>query len=155
VIVANAAGRVSKPLKSRIEGMGQNFLSGIAGLFNPRTGVLFLALTAMIWIIEVVTAYLVGAALHLDISLGNLLFVLIAVAVGTLLPSSPGYVGTFEFFGVSAMSIIGVSGGEALSFVVVLHAIAIFGSGILGAACLVGWGRHPATTQSELQELTE
>lgn len=143
VIVGRIARRVSESLEGRIETIGHNFLDGIAGLFNRRTGAVFLVLTGIIWSIEVATAYLVGAAFNLTIPLGNLLFVLIAIAVGTLVPSSPGYVGTFEFFGVSALAIVGVTGGEALGFVVTLHAIAILGSGILGAVCLVGWGGYP------------
>ena len=152
LIVARIAGRVSGPPEGRIEIMGQNFLSGLAGLFNPRAGALFLVLTGMIWSVEVATTYLVGAAFNLSMPLGNVLFVLIAIAVGTLVPSSPGYVGTFEFFGVSALAIVGVGGGEALSFVVTLHAIAILGSSILGALCLVGRTGYPLPVAGELQE---
>ncbi len=104
---------------------------------------------------ELGSAYLVAAAFKLDIPLGNLLFVLIAIAVGTLIPSSPGHVGTFEFFGVSALAIIGVTGGEALSFVVMLHVVAILGSGILGAVCLVGWGGYPVAGRGDLRESTK
>ena len=152
-VAAKITARFSVSLASRVDGIGQNFLSGIAGLFNPHTGALFLALTGIIWSMELASVYLVAAAFKLDIPLGNLLFVLIAIAVGTLIPSSPGHVGTFEFFGVSALAIIGVTGGEALSFVVMLHAIAILGSGILGAVCLVGWGGYPVAGRGELREL--
>jgi uncharacterized membrane protein YbhN (UPF0104 family) len=155
VVVASIAGRVSGTLKGRMEGMGYNFIDGIGGLFNPRAGAVFLVLTGIIWSVEVVTAYLVGAAFNLSIPLGNLLFVLIAIAVGTLVPSSPGYIGTFEFFGVGALAIVGVTGGEALSFVVTLHAIAILGSGILGAVCLAGRGGYAVAARKELQELIE
>jgi len=36
---------------------------------------------------------------------------------------------------------------------VTLHAIAILGSGILGAVCLVGWGGYGVAARKELQEL--
>jgi len=151
-IVASIAACVSAGLEDRVEIMGQNFLSGLAGLFDPWTAVRFFALTCMIWSVEVATAYLVGGAFSLNMPLGTVLFVLIAIAVGTLIPASPGYIGTFEYFGISALGMVGVAGGEALSFVVTLHAIAILGSSILGAVCLVGRTGYPLPVAGELQE---
>jgi len=151
-LVARIAGRIHGPLVGRIEETGENFLRGIAGLFNPRVGAVFLTLTGLIWSVEVATAHLVGAAFNLSISLENLLFVLIVIALGTLVPSSPGYVGTFEFFGVSALGIVGFSGGAALSFVVTLHAIAILGSSSLGVVCLLGWRGYSVAAPAELRD---
>jgi uncharacterized protein (TIRG00374 family) len=141
--------RLSVSLANRVSDMGQNFLVGIAGLFIPSRAMVFLTLTAVVWGIELAATTLVAAAFGLGIPTGNLLFVLIAIAVGTLVPAAPAYVGTFEFFGISALAIVGVTGPGALSFVVVLHAITILGSGLLGAVCLMGWSQNLLTSKGQ------
>jgi len=130
----------------RLDEMGKNFLSGLSGLCRPRIGVLFLIMTGALWGLELGVASLIALACNLDIALGNLLFVLIAITVGTLVPSSPGYLGTFEFFGLSTLAMVGHTGGDALSFVIVLHAVTILGAGLLGVLCL---GRWPGSVRVE------
>lgn len=131
---------------ARLDDMGRNFLSGLSGLCRPCIGVLFLIMTGALWGLELGAASLIAWACNLDIALGNLLFVLIAITVGTLVPSSPGYLGTFEFFGLSALTLIGQTSADALSFVIVLHAVTILGAGLLGVLCL---GRWPGSVRIE------
>jgi uncharacterized membrane protein YbhN (UPF0104 family) len=83
------------------------------------------------------------------------LFVMITIAVATLVPSSPGYLGTFEFFGLSALTMVGHTGGNALSFVIVLHAVTILGAGILGALCLGRWPSSAMLKPSEVRGAVE
>lgn len=135
--------RVAAPLvgnKSvRLNEMGNNFLAGLGGLCRVRICALFLLLTGLLWGLELGVAFLIASAFSLDIAAGNLLFVMIGITVGTLVPSSPGYLGTFEFFGLSTLAMVGQTGGNALSFVIVLHAVTILGAGILGVLCLGQW----------------
>jgi len=140
---------------TRLDEMGKNFISGLSGLCRPQTGVLFLLLTGVLWGLELGVASLIASACKLDIAFGNLLFVLIAITVGTLVPSSPGYLGTFEFFGLSALTLVGHTGGGALSFVIVLHAVTILGAGLLGALCLGRWPGSEVVRPSALQGTVE
>lgn len=151
--------RLAAPLignrSTRLDEMGRNFLSGLGGLCHVRIGALFLLLTAMLWGLELGVAALIASAFQLDIAAGNLLFVMIAITVGTLVPSSPGYLGTFEFFGLSTLAMVGHTGGNALSFVIVLHAVTILGAGLLGVLCLGRWPRSVALQPVEAQGLQE
>ena len=135
--------RLGAPLigdrSTRLDEIGKNFLSGLGGLCQVRVGVMFLSMTAILWGLELGVAALIASAFQLDIAAGNLLFVMIAITVGTLVPSSPGYLGTFEFFGLSTLAMVGQTGGNALSFVIVLHAVTILGAGFLGVLCLGRW----------------
>jgi hypothetical protein len=117
--------------------MAISALDGIAGMFRPMRAVGFLALTALIWIIEVSIVYLVAVSLEVSLPIGNSLFVLLVLAIGSMVPSSPGFVGTYEFFGVSALALVGIQGGLALAFIVLLHLITLFGSTLIGVICLL------------------
>ena len=151
--------RLGAPLignkSSRLEEIGMNFLSGLGGLCHLRIGVLFLFLTAILWGLELGVAALVASAFQLEIAAGNLLFVIIAITVGTLVPSSPGYLGTFEFFGLSTLAMVGHTGGNALSFVIVLHAVTIFGAGVLGVLSLGRWPSSVPLQPGEVQGVRE
>ena len=123
-------------LVDRGEHIAQSFLEGISGALDARRLAGFMCLTGAAWIVEVLILYFVAGALDLSIPFGNLLFVLLFIAIGTMVPSSPGFVGTYEFFGISALEIVGVSGPVALAYVLILHAVTLLGSSALGALCL-------------------
>jgi uncharacterized protein (TIRG00374 family) len=137
---------------TRLDEMGRNFLNGLEGLFHLRIGATFVVLTVLLWGLELGVASLIASAFSLDVAPGNLLLVMIAITVGTLVPSSPGYLGTFEFFGLNTLAMVGHTGGNALSFVIILHAVTILGAGILGALCL---GRWPSSVPLQPSEYVE
>lgn len=122
-------------LGARFEELAYSGLAGIAGMFRPARAVGFICLTTLIWAVEVAVVYLIASAMGIDLALGNSLFVLLAIAMGTMVPSSPGFIGTYEFFGVAAFSIIGISGTAALACVVALHMTTLLGSTVIGAVC--------------------
>lgn len=124
-------------LGQRIEAMAFSALEGIAGMFRPSRAAGFIALTALIWVVEVLMVYLIARAAGLDLAPGNALFVLLVIAIGTMVPSSPGFIGTYEFFGVAALAIIGITGTSALAFVIVLHVTTLLGSTFIGAVCFL------------------
>jgi uncharacterized membrane protein YbhN (UPF0104 family) len=59
------------------------------------------------------------------------------VGIGTSIPSSPGFIGTYEFFFTSSLAVIGIVGGTALSFAVVVHAVTFVSTTIIGMACVI------------------
>lgn len=130
------AGKLPRAVGDKIGQMAISALDGIAGMFRPMRAVGFLVLTALIWIIEVSIVYLVATSFSLALPLGNALFVLLVLAIGSMVPSSPGFVGTYEFFGISALAMVGIQGGPALAFIVLLHLATLLGSTLIGVACL-------------------
>lgn len=129
-----------KTLLARIEAIGRGSLVGVSGLRHRRRALQFLGCSALIWLTEVAITFLIVQAFHLNVSVGGSLFIMLAVALGTMIPSSPGYIGTYEFFATSALALLGVTGGGALSFALMLHAVTFLGTSFLGAACLVQTG---------------
>ncbi len=146
-----AAGFLPTRARTRIEFAMQQFLAGLSGLFSFGRSAYFLLASATIWMLELAIMYAVARAFTIDIFVTDLLFVMLMILFGNMVPSSPGYLGTFEFFGLNALAAIGVTGGGALGFVVVLHAILLLGSSLLGIACLAwqGWPRLQVTPNAE------
>lgn len=129
-------------LLSKVESSGKMFIEGLAGLFKARSIVLFLANTLILWALAVFVAYYVAGSLDLWMSFGDLLFVMIVIVIGTMVPSSPGYIGVYELFGIAGLELVGVSGGIALSFIVILHMVTILVPGVIGSLCLLRWGER-------------
>jgi len=130
-------------LRSRIRGSAQQFREGLGGLLSPQRFIQFILASALIWSLEILLMFVISSAFAIGAGPADLLFIMLMILFGTMVPSSPGYIGTFEFFGLSAMAAIGITGGGALSFVVVLHAVLLLGSSLFGIACMAhqGWSR--------------
>lgn len=112
-------------------------MAGVSRLRDGRRAALFAGYTMLIWLMEALFIYLMVLAFHLPISIGGALFVTLVVGLGTMVPSSPGYVGTYEFFATSTLALLGVTGGVALSFALATHAVTFLGSSLLGVGCVL------------------
>lgn len=141
--IAQLAGASPRPLFVRIEHIVRQFTIGFTGLMSPARGFYFLGCSALIWTLEIIVMHAVARAFALETGPADLLFIMLMILFGTMVPSSPGYIGTFEFFGLNAMAALGITGGAALGFVVTLHAMLLLGSSLIGIGCLAwrGWPR--------------
>ncbi|MBX3662266.1 MAG: flippase-like domain-containing protein [Burkholderiales bacterium] len=154
--IALLAGPSPRPLFVRFEHVVRQVSIGFTGLMSPARVVYFIGCSAVIWALEIGVMYAVACAFGLDIGPADLLFIMLMILFGTMVPSSPGYIGTFEFFGLNALAVLGVAGGAALGFIVVLHAILLLGSSLIGVGCLAwrGWPRIVATPDTDTLEGT-
>jgi uncharacterized protein (TIRG00374 family) len=125
-----------KRVVRRIETVGNGFVAGVRGFRKPQQAISFLSYTAVIWLMEAISVWLMARAFSLPLSIGESLFVIIVIGIGMMIPSSPGYVGTYEFFALSALAIFNISGSSALGFTVIMHVVSFAGSSIIGAICL-------------------
>jgi uncharacterized protein (TIRG00374 family) len=109
------------------------------------------ALSFLAWIAEGGAYFAVGHALGVAASPEA---ALLAVSIGTLstiIPSSPGYVGTFHFFTARVVSAFGASPVGAAAYAILIHAllwIATTASGFLLLALSGFGGRRPATASA-------
>lgn len=118
-------GRVSRRFREVAESMVRAFAAGFASL-SSRAGVLLvLLLTATNWGLMCVNVWIVLRALALPLPLLAPLAVLVFLALGTALPSSPAFIGSYHYFASSALVLLfGVEKDRAISFAIVMHAAA-------------------------------
>jgi uncharacterized protein (TIRG00374 family) len=130
-------------VRAKLDQMVMSALEGIAGMFRPLHAVGFLLVTGFIWVVEVVMVHLVATSVGLPLALGNALLVLLVLAMGSMVPSSPGQVGTYEFVGLAALALVAIQGPMALAFIVLLHLLTLMGSTMIGVMCLLARERSP------------
>lgn len=124
-------GLVLKPLPSRastwVFEAFASFLLGLKAMRRPRVLGLTLGMSALIWTLEGLSYYLLTYAF--EFPLGGLERVvasgllLVVVNLGIMIPSAPGYVGTFQFFAVAALGLFNVPRETALGLAIVSHAM--------------------------------
>jgi uncharacterized membrane protein YbhN (UPF0104 family) len=100
-------------------------------------GARMLGLTLAIWALEALTYLAVADSVDLQMTPLEGLYMVALVSVFILIPSGPGYLGTFDaavLFGVDA---IGGSGGQGISYLLMLRFILLVPVTIAGLILLV------------------
>jgi len=93
----------------------------------------FLALTALIWTIDAITTMVGGAVLGLHIPLMVAFLLLAGLGLGSALPSTPGYVGIYQFVAVSVLTPFGFTRTQAIAYILVAQALSYVVMGVWGA----------------------
>jgi uncharacterized membrane protein YbhN (UPF0104 family) len=82
-------------------------------------------------------AAIVGRAVGIDLGVLDALLVVAVLSLGTAIPSSPGFVGTFQWLGVETLAALQVPREEALAFAIVMHATWYVPTTVAGAYVLL------------------
>jgi hypothetical protein len=124
---AALVGRIVAALPDRLRAPADHFLEsfrlGLDALGDGRAVTATVGLSLAIWAINALGVQAMFAAFSLDLPL-HASFLVLAIMAGILvLPSAPGYVGTFQYGTVLALGLFGVSKEVALSLSLVYHAL--------------------------------
>ena len=114
----------------------------LAEPLGRRHLLVWLGLSLGAWAMWAVAALLVARSLDVELSLTEALFVAAVLNLGSAVPSSPGYVGTYEWLGVASLGLLGIDNEPALAFTILLHATwyvptTLFGAIALGTRAVV------------------
>ena len=82
--------------------------------------------------------FLVARSVGIDLAPLDAVFVASALALGVAIPSSPGYVGTYQWLGVASLGLLDVPVNEALAFSILMQASWYIPTTLVGGAIL-GW----------------
>jgi uncharacterized protein (TIRG00374 family) len=124
-------GWVSRPLPTKwADWADKRFDSFVDGLGPLRRGpvLLLAALFSLgVWLLEGSSYLLLSRGVNLGLAPGvevpAMGLTLVTINLGIMVPSAPGYLGTQEFFGTSALRVFDVSPHSALALVFVSHAV--------------------------------
>lgn len=95
------------------------------------------ALSVLAWSMWAVSAWLVASSLGIGLSPVDLVFVTAVINVGVAIPSSPGFIGTYQWLSVSALGLLGVDHTDAFAFSVLMHAAWFVPTTLAGAVLVV------------------
>lgn len=120
-------------LAERAGGLVTGFADGFAPLRSPRTALLAIGWTLVVWMIGGLETWWMFRAFEIDLPFAAAVFMLGTTALAAILPSSPGYFGVFHSAVVVALGAYGVPQATALGYALVLHAatmVVLVGMGI-------------------------
>lgn len=109
-------------LAEKTQGLADHFMLGLANLRRPRDLLMTLVSSLFIWLTETTKYWFVMHAFDFEVSFFVLMVMTAVVNLATTLPSSPGYVGTFDTPGIKTLTAYGVRETLAASYTLVLHA---------------------------------
>jgi len=113
------------PLSVRLSWPGRQLsglIRGTAAVVGRGDLAVALALSVAAWLLWAAALWLVADALAIDLALWQAAFMTGLVNLGTAVPSSPGFVGTYQWLCVSGLGLFGVGASQAFAFSLVLQA---------------------------------
>jgi uncharacterized protein (TIRG00374 family) len=126
----------------------ERFATGLAGLTSWRQTLMAILLSFGYWASGVASVWVWIQAFGLEVPWHASLVVAVFTAFATVIPSSPGFVGTYHFFVKTAIGFFGVASATAASFAIVGHAAAMLPFTLIGILILLGdWLRGDLTLE--------
>jgi glycosyltransferase 2 family protein len=123
VVYSRLRPRGRRDERSRLRRLVRDTIDELASPIGRQRLVIALALSFLAWGIWAVTAGLVCRSLGISLSPVDLVFVTAVMNLGVVIPSSPGFIGTYQWLAVSALAAIGVGTELAIAFSVLMQAV--------------------------------
>jgi uncharacterized membrane protein YbhN (UPF0104 family) len=118
--------------------------SSLSLLRSPGLGVRLVGASILAWILEGAAFACVAWSLGIAVPPLAPWLALGAATLATLLPSSPGYVGTFDYFAMLGLGAYGAGRAEAAAFALLAHVLLWLPVTLAGFAALLIAGRPAA-----------
>ncbi len=129
--------RLAERLSARLGRLVGSFLGGIRAVETPRSMLLVGGVSIACWTAELGLYYFVMLAFGFNSGPLSLIAGMVAANLATVVPSSPGYVGTFDLPLQSVLAdTFGVATATASSYTLVAHALLLLPVVLLGLVLL-------------------
>jgi uncharacterized protein (TIRG00374 family) len=109
-------------VKTRVREIVLRFSRGLEFITRPAILASVTGQTILIWIFMGISNYFVFKAFGFGLPLSASFVLLVVVSISILIPSSPGFVGVYHAGTVWTLMRYNITGEQALSFALVLHA---------------------------------
>ena len=110
-------------ISHQAERITKSFIQGLGLIKNGSQVIEVILLSLLAWSVWTVGIYFGLKAFHLELPLTAPLLLVVVINMGVMIPSSPGFIGVFQYLCVVSLSFFAVPKETALGFSVVLHAI--------------------------------
>ena len=124
-LIKKILGVLPDKINSRVIGLFDSFVSGLGILKKTHSLIAVIIISLINWGNNALIFFFIAKGMGISqINYPAALVVMAVIAIGIAIPSSPGYIGVYHYFGVLACAIIGISDkNTALSFILLVHAI--------------------------------
>jgi uncharacterized protein (TIRG00374 family) len=133
---------VSPAIRGKLIHLAGQILTGLRAFHDVRRLAGFLLLTVAIWGLDA-TGMMIGArAFNLNVTFPMASLLICGMGLGSALPSTPGYVGIYQFVAVTVLVPFGIAKDAAVAFILVGQAvgyIVVLVLGLPGVLQYRGW----------------
>lgn len=120
--------------------LARDTAEGLAEPLGRRRTSIAAATSIAAWAAWAASAVLVARAVGIELSPTDALFTTAALNLGVAIPSSPGFIGTYQWLAVSALGLLDVSREDALAFAILMHAAWYVPTTLVGGGLLMVGG---------------
>lgn len=110
-------------LRTQAESVIRNAIGGIRSLHDYRRLLPFILLTGIIWCSDAAITMVFATSINAQITLPVAFLLIAGLALGSALPSTPGYVGIYQFIAVSILTPFGMSRSAAIAYILMFQAM--------------------------------
>jgi uncharacterized protein (TIRG00374 family) len=120
-VIKKVFGFLKEPVLKKILDLTSSFIEGLNILRQRRKILTVSSFSILVWTFEGTTFYLGAKALNLSITYPQAYLTMVVIALGVMIPSSPAFVGVYEYFCITALALFAIDKSLALSYAVLLH----------------------------------
>lgn len=124
--------------RSLLRRIARDTLEGLADPIGRVRAVPLVGISLATWAMWGLAAWFVAQAVGITLSPVEAIFVTAVINLGVAIPSSPGFIGTYQWLGVSALTLFGVATEQALAFAILMHAVWYVPTTLVGGVLLLG-----------------
>jgi len=128
------------PVPDRFRGKLKHILEqvifGLRAFHDTRRLLNFLALTAVIWFMDAIGAILGARSVGLTLTVSMAYLLITGLGLGSALPSTPGFVGIYQFVAVEVLTPFGFSRSAVIAYTLLLQVLQYLSTGIWGLFAL-------------------
>ena len=109
---------------------------------RPRVIVVALAFSAVAWTASTATFLVAGQAVGVELSVAQAALITSGVALVSIVPSGPGYVGTFELTVVAIADGLGIPRDPAFALGLLVHVVVLLVTSVGGVIAMLALRRR-------------
>jgi len=141
---------VPERFRGKVTHILEQILAGLRAFHDVRRLVTFLGLTAMIWFMDAVGAILGARSLDMNLSLPVAYLLLTGLGLGSALPSTPGFVGIYQFVAVEVLTPFGFARAPVIAYTLLLQVLNYISTGIWGMFALLRFRKRKARSAAHV-----
>lgn len=138
-------------ITANLDRMISSFGKGLTLIRSVRQALWLTGVAIIMWVLWTAILYFGLKAFYLDLPVTASLFLSVVINIGVMIPSSPGFIGVFQYLCIVALTVFSVPKEVSLSFSFVVHAIQYIPVTLLGWFYLTRM--HVTSFQSLMKEL--
>ncbi|MGB9432635.1 MAG: lysylphosphatidylglycerol synthase transmembrane domain-containing protein [Candidatus Acidiferrum sp.] len=133
-------------MKDLLHGIAGSVTLALTALRDPLRSLRVCGATALVWMLDATAAVILAHALGMQLLFSVALLLSTGLALGNVLPSTPGAIGISQFAAVTVLMPFNFTQTDAIAYILVAQAVGYFVTTVLG---LIGLWRYRASAAAE------